>query len=67
MRIYVIEFEDEDRGVLYAHGYYLHMEDAKWELNRILSMNDEYCELWGETVSPGCALLWRIHEIEVKE
>lgn len=67
MRIFVIEFEDEDRGVLYEHGYYLHKEDAKWELNRILSMNDEYCELWGETVSSGCALLWGIREIEVME
>ena len=66
MKIYVIEFDDGE-GVLWEHGYFLHMEDAKWELNRILSLNDEYCELWGETVSPGCALLWRIREIEVKE
>lgn len=67
MRIYAIEFEDEGCGVLLVHRYYLHKEDAKWELNRILSMNDEFCELCGETVSAGCALLWRIHEIEVTE
>lgn len=65
MKIYVIEY-DED-GVLYENGYFLRMEDAKWELNRILSLNDEYCELCGETVSPGCALLWSIREIEVTE
>jgi len=67
MKVYVIEFEDEDRCTLNENGYFLRKEDAKWELNRILSLNDEYCELNGETISPGCALLWRIREIEVEE
>jgi len=64
MKVYRIVYHDDDRGVVYDNGYFVHREDAEKELERILSLDDEFDTVEGNTHYPDD---WSIEEVEVKE